>query len=78
MGDGNASRYVKLLRDQVPAEDITPGELHQPIFKFLRFSLSLSSIIYLFFFNSDSLNYIFLFVCVYAKKWEGKDLLGKR
>ncbi|KAF2303537.1 hypothetical protein GH714_019044 [Hevea brasiliensis] len=32
MADGNAqSRYVKLTKDQVPTEDITPGELNQPI-----------------------------------------------
>ena len=38
------SRYVKLTKDQVPLEDIKPGELNQPIdvpqvqyFLFLRF-----------------------------------------
>lgn len=28
---GNASRYVKLTKDQAPREDIKPGELNQPI-----------------------------------------------
>ncbi|KAF5457693.1 hypothetical protein F2P56_021777 [Juglans regia] len=32
MADGSAhSRYVKLTKDQVPLEDIKPGELNQPI-----------------------------------------------
>jgi hypothetical protein len=33
MADGNASsRYVKLRKEQAPVEeDITPGELNQPI-----------------------------------------------
>ncbi|KAJ0113394.1 hypothetical protein Patl1_00160 [Pistacia atlantica] len=32
MADGHAqSRYVKLTRDQTPSEDITPGELNQPV-----------------------------------------------
>jgi hypothetical protein len=32
MADGNAhSRYVKLTKDQAPLEEITPGELNQPI-----------------------------------------------
>ena len=31
MADGNVSRYVKLSKDQAPVEDITPGELNQPI-----------------------------------------------
>ncbi|XP_028961916.1 cell number regulator 6-like isoform X2 [Malus domestica] len=32
MADGTAhSRYVKLTKDQAPAEDIKPGELNQPI-----------------------------------------------
>ncbi|KAK0582743.1 hypothetical protein LWI29_029049 [Acer saccharum] len=36
MADGHGhSRYVKLTKDQGPVDDITPGELNQPI-KFLR------------------------------------------
>lgn len=32
MAEGNAaSRYVKLRKEQAPVEDITPGELNQPI-----------------------------------------------
>ncbi|KAL5571636.1 hypothetical protein UlMin_021233 [Ulmus minor] len=32
MAEGNVqSRYVKLTKDQAPLEDITPGELNQPI-----------------------------------------------
>ncbi|KAM1439902.1 hypothetical protein ACFXTO_013712 [Malus domestica] len=32
MADGTAhSRYVKLTKDQAPAEDIKPGELNRPI-----------------------------------------------
>lgn len=32
MADGCAqSRYVQLTRDQAPSEDITPGELNQPV-----------------------------------------------
>lgn len=32
MADGDAtSRYVRLTKDQGPVEDITPGELNQPI-----------------------------------------------
>lgn len=32
MAEGNAqSRYVKLTKDQAPLEDITPGELNQPV-----------------------------------------------
>ncbi|XP_062092181.1 cell number regulator 6-like [Humulus lupulus] len=32
MGDGSGhSRYVKLTKDQVPIEDIKPGELNQPV-----------------------------------------------
>lgn len=31
MGDRTQSQYVKLKKDQVPLEDITPGELNQPI-----------------------------------------------
>lgn len=32
MADGTGhSRYVKLTKDQVPVEDIRPGELNQPI-----------------------------------------------
>ena len=32
MADVNAqSRYVKLPKEQVPVEDITPGELNQPV-----------------------------------------------
>ena len=32
MAEGNAqSKYVKLTKDQAPLEDITPGELNQPI-----------------------------------------------
>ncbi|KAJ8900363.1 hypothetical protein K2173_025003 [Erythroxylum novogranatense] len=31
MAEGNASRYVKLTKDQAPLEDIAPGELNQPI-----------------------------------------------
>ena len=53
MGDGNASRYVKLVRDQAPAEDITPGELNQPIQVPQVLSLSLSPFFF-FFYNSDS------------------------
>ena len=66
MGDGNASRYVKLVRDQAPAEDITPGELNQPIQVPQVLSLSLSPFFF-FFYNSDSYNYVLLFLCVYAK-----------
>lgn len=31
MEERNQSRYVKLTKDQTPTEDITPGELNQPI-----------------------------------------------
>lgn len=32
MAEGSAaSRYVKLRKEQAPVEDITPGELNQPI-----------------------------------------------
>lgn len=32
MADGSAhSRYVKLTKEQAPLEEITPGELNQPI-----------------------------------------------
>lgn len=32
MAEGNApSRYVRLTKDQAPLEDITPGELNQPV-----------------------------------------------
>jgi len=31
MGERTESQYVKLTKDQVPLEDITPGELNQPI-----------------------------------------------
>lgn len=32
MAEGSAqSRYVRLTKDQGPLEDITPGELNQPI-----------------------------------------------
>ncbi|GMY07808.1 cell number regulator 6-like [Fagus crenata] len=31
MAEGTHSRYVKLTKDQVPVEDIKPGELNQPI-----------------------------------------------
>ena len=30
-GIAQSSRYVKLKKDQAPVEDITPGELNQPI-----------------------------------------------
>lgn len=30
-GTAQSSRYVKLKKDQAPLEDITPGELNQPI-----------------------------------------------
>jgi hypothetical protein len=47
MAEATHSRYVKLTKDQVPVEDIKPGELNQPIevpqvFYFLSLSLSLS------------------------------------
>lgn len=46
MAEGTHSRYVKLTKDQVPVEDIKPGELNQPIevpqvFYFLSLSLKL-------------------------------------
>lgn len=31
MEERKQSRYVKLTKDQTPLEDITPGELNQPI-----------------------------------------------
>ena len=48
MAEGSAaSRYVKLRKEQAPVEDITPGELNQPIdvpqVDNLSLSLSLSA-----------------------------------
>lgn len=45
MAEGSAqSRYVRLTKDQGPLEDITPGELNQPIQvpQVFFFSLSVS------------------------------------
>ena len=30
-GTAQSSRYVKLKKDHAPLEDITPGELNQPV-----------------------------------------------
>ena len=60
MADGNVSRYVKLSKDQAPVEDITPGELNQPI------QVPQVSIFFFFFliFNSDS-RYCYILILIF-------------
>ena len=69
MGDGNASRYVKLVRDQAPAEDITPGELNQPIQVPQVLSLSLCHQFFFFFFIILILRITYSCLCVCMRKW---------
>lgn len=66
MADGNThsqSRYVKLKKDQAPLEEITPGELNQPIQvpQVLQFFKSQFS-----FWKSL---YLFIFSCIYVFYW---------
>lgn len=60
MEERKQSRYVKLTKDNVSMEDITPGELNQPI-EVPQVSIPFIPILLLFFFEFLIKNDDFLF-----------------